>query len=137
MKYEKSCGAIIYKYEENSVYLLMVMHINGGHWSFPKGHVENDETEPETAIREIKEETGLDVVIDTSFRQVVTYSPRNGVTKDVVYFAAVPVTLDFVPQKEEISKIKWVSLNEAENTVTFDNDKKLVKLFTHYIADKK
>lgn len=133
MKYEKSCGAIVYKIENNSVYLLMVMHLNGGHWSFPKGHVENGETEGETALREIKEETNLDVRLDTSFRHVVTYSPKSGVMKDVVYFAATSLNEDFIPQKEEISKIKWVNLNDADKTVTFDNDKNLVKIFKEYI----
>ena len=42
---------------------------------FPKGHVEKKETEEETALREIKEETGLKVALDTAFRKMVTYLP--------------------------------------------------------------
>ena len=64
---EKSCGAIVYKIENNELKFLLV-HQNNGHYSFPKGHVEENETEIETAIREIKEETNLDVKIDTNFR---------------------------------------------------------------------
>ena len=66
----------------------MIKHKNGGHWAFPKGHVEKKETEPETALREIKEETGLKVELDTGFREMVTYSPKPNVMKDVIYFAA-------------------------------------------------
>lgn len=133
MKYEKSCGAIIYKKENEEYYLLMVMHINGGHWSFPKGHVENGETEEETARREIKEETHLDVKLDTSFRHVVTYSPKPGVTKDVVYFMAEPISNTLIAQAEEISQIKWIKLEEAIGIVSFDNDRNLIKSFAKHI----
>ena len=53
---EKSCGAIVYNNEGK---VLIVQH-NAGHWDFPKGHVENNETEVETAVREVKEETNID-----------------------------------------------------------------------------
>ena len=56
MKYEKSCGAIIFDKDK-----ILVIQQKEGHWGFPKGHVEEGETEVETAIREIKEETNLDV----------------------------------------------------------------------------
>ena len=49
---EKSCGCIIIN--KNKVLLIKQTK---GHWGFPKGHVEKDETEIETAIREVKEET--------------------------------------------------------------------------------
>ena len=67
MKKEKSCGAVIYKFEENEVYVLLLKH-NLGHWSFAKGHVEAGETEVETAKREVKEEVGLD--IETMLRSI-------------------------------------------------------------------
>ncbi len=59
-----------------------------GHISLPKGHVEANETEEETALREIKEEPNLDVELDTGFRHVVSYAPYEGCVKDVVFFAA-------------------------------------------------
>ena len=60
---EKSCGAVIYKIIDNQVYFL-VEKMQRGHYALTKGHVENNETEVETATREIKEETNLDVIID-------------------------------------------------------------------------
>ena len=64
MNYEKSCGAIVFRKFHGNIELLLIKHANGGHWSFPKGHVEAGETEVETAIREIREETGIEVMID-------------------------------------------------------------------------
>ena len=64
MMHEKSCGAIVYRKSHGNIEILLIKHVNSGHWSFPKGHVEGTETEVETAKREIKEETAIDVLID-------------------------------------------------------------------------
>ena len=61
--YEKSCGAVIFYKSRQNTKILLVKNSNGRYWSFPKGHIEDGENEHQTAIREIKEETGLDVVI--------------------------------------------------------------------------
>ena len=91
VKMEKSCGAVIWREQESLPHVLVLQHQNGGHWAFPKGHVEGKETEEQTALREIMEETGLKVKLDPGFRRVVTFSPKPGVMKDVVYFAARPI----------------------------------------------
>lgn len=77
MKKEKSCGAVVFRREGERV-LFLLEHMVQGHISLPKGHVESGETEAETALREIREETGLEAVLDTSFRHVITYSPAPG-----------------------------------------------------------
>ena len=106
MLHEKSCGGIVYRKYHGNTEILLIKHINSGHWSFPKGHVEGDETEIETAKREIMEETGIDVNLDPTFREIVTYSPRKDTQKIVVYFIAKAKNTDFVPQEEEIAEIK-------------------------------
>ncbi len=126
MRYEKSCGAIVYRKFHGNTEVLLVQHKNGGHWSFPKGHVEGDETEVETAQREIMEETNLEVMVDTAFREVVTYSPKRNTMKDVVYFLARAVTFDPKPQEGEIAQLKWVQLDRAHDFLTYDNDKLLI-----------
>lgn len=126
MKFEKSCGAIVFRKFHGNTELLLVKHVGGGHWSFPKGHVETNETEVETAIREIMEETGLDVIIDTSFRKTVTYSPKKDTQKEVVYFIAKAKTYEYTAQEEEISEIRWVELTHAIQMLSYDNDKQLV-----------
>ena len=52
MTYEKSCGGIVYRKFHGNTEILLIKHLKSGYWSFPKGHVENDETEEETAKRE-------------------------------------------------------------------------------------
>ena len=120
-RYEKSCGAVIY----NDGKFLLIKH-NAGHWAFPKGHVENDETEEQTALREIKEETNLIVKLDTSFRYVLSYSPKKGIVKDVVYFIGLEPIGDVIVQEEEVSDFVWLSYEKALEKITYDNDKKLL-----------
>ena len=68
MLHENSFGAIVYRKYHVNTEILLIKHINSGHWSFPKVQVEGDETEEETAKREIMEETGIDVNLSTTFR---------------------------------------------------------------------
>ena len=133
MKFEKSCGAIIIKRYDTQYNVLLVKHVNGGHWSFPKGHMEKNETEEETAIREIHEETGLSVVLDTGFRHVTTYSPMQGVTKDVVYFLAFSKEGEFVTQAEEVNEANWFTFKEAHTKITYANDIALLKKAQEYL----
>ncbi|MBR2027751.1 MAG: NUDIX domain-containing protein [Oscillospiraceae bacterium] len=127
MKKEKSCGAIVFYLKEDKEQILLIKHANSGHWSFPKGHVEAGETEVETAVREIKEETGVNAIIDTRFREVVTYSPKKDVLKDVVYFFATTNDYETSNQEEEVSDIRWMDMDKVLGNVSYKNDKELVK----------
>ena len=134
MKFEKSCGAIIIKRNSDKIETLLIQMI-GGHWSYPKGHVEDNETEVETALREIKEETNLDVIIDTRFREITTYSPKPGVIKDVIYFLAFAKTLDVKVQEEEVANYEWVDINDATKLITFEEDRKIFKKVIKFINE--
>ena len=134
MNYEKSCGAIVYIRFHGNTEILLIRHIKSGYWSFPKGHVENGETEVETATREIKEETNIDVLIDSGFRETVSFSPRRDTSKTVVYFVAKALNNDTKPQLEEISEIRWVEIGQAASHLTYDNDKLIVNKSKAFIA---
>ena len=136
MKYEKSCGAVVVDRFGGEYRVLLIRHVNGGHWSFPKGHVENGENETETALREIKEETGLDVSLDTGFRHVTVYCPEKAVTKDVVYFLAKAGTERVSAQKEEVRDAGWFTPEEAGRTVTYENDRRILGAAAVYMKDR-
>ena len=122
MKKEKACGAVIIKDGK----VLMVMETDG-HWGLPKGHVELGETETETAKREVKEETNIDCEIIDGFRSVITYSPKENVIKDVVFFVGKALSFDTIKQDIEISEVKFVPIDEAVDLVEYDDMKKVVK----------
>ncbi len=123
MVYEKSCGAVVYRHFHGNMEILLIKPLNSGCWSFPKGHVEQGESETATAVREIKEETNIDIVIDdSSFRETIAYSPRRDVQKEVVYFVGRAVSFEAVPQENEVSEARWFEISSAYPILTYDND---------------
>lgn len=122
MEYEKSCGCIII--ENNKV---LVIKQTNGIWGFPKGHVEGDETEIQTAMREIKEETNIDVKIDETKRYVMNYVTDKGTNKDVVLFLAKQIGGELKKQEEEILEIEWLDFKEALQKLSYDNTKELFR----------
>ncbi len=125
--YEKSCGAVIFYNGKSNTRILLVKNNNGRYWSFPKGHIEIGETEQETAIREIKEETSLDVEIKDGFREVSDYCPFGKIRKHVVFFLAQAFTDNVRIQEEEIAEYIWVDLQQARKLCSYDNDLRIIQ----------
>lgn len=121
MKYEKSCGAIVV--DDGKV--LLVKH-NAGHWDFPKGHVEEGETEIETAIREVKEETNINIKIEKENKYISEYSPKENVMKTVIYFIGEKVGGEDKPQIEEVSDVEWLDVNKAIERITHQRSKEIM-----------
>ncbi len=128
MKYEKSCGCVII--DNNKVLLIKDTNQN---WGFPKGHMENNETEIETAKRETKEEVNLDVEIDENNRFEIVYITDTDIEKTVVYYVARPVNKEIIPQDGEIVEIKWADFEEANQQITFDDVREVFrKIISNY-----
>ena len=120
LKKEKSCGCIIIEKDK----VLLIQQIEG-HWGFPKGHVEVNETEIETAIREVKEETNLDVEINENKRYTMEYTTDKGTLKQVVLFIAKKTRGNEKYQESEIKSMKWMTFDDAIKTITYDNTREL------------
>lgn len=134
MKYEKSCGVVTYILINNEIHYLLVRQTNG-FLSFPKGHVEGNETEEETALRECLEETGLNVNIRKDFREVINYKiPEIDVDKDVVLFVGEIDNLDYHRQEKEIDDIQVYKYQEAYNLLEFDNWKQVLKKANDFLT---
>ena len=122
-KQEKSCGAVVVR--DNKI---LVEHMTKGHFSLPKGHVESfDKDEIDTAKREIREETGLEVEIVPGFRTFKNYSPSKGVAKKVVWFVAEAKEGPFRLQKEKVTDAYWLSAEDALITLSHDSDREILK----------
>lgn len=122
LKKEKSCGCIII--EKGKVLLIQQTK---GHWGFPKGHMEVGETEVETSIREVKEETNLDVEINENKRYTMEYVTEKGTYKQVVLFIAKKRSENEKYQESEIKSMKWMTFEDAIKTITYDNTRELFK----------
>ena len=133
---EISAGAIVYTKENDQIRYLIIKDFHSN-YGFPKGHLEKGETLEEAAIREIKEETGIDITLDTSFKEELNYVMPNGIDKTSVYFLGSYEKQSSKKQEEEVDEILLLPYEEALEIITFDNMKEaLIKAHT-YLNRKK
>ena len=122
--YEKSCGAVVFCRSNHGIkYLLVCEH--SGYWVFPKGHTEAGETEQMTALREVKEETGLDVALVAGFRATDEHNlareGRPNTIKQTVYFLAEYKDQSWAAQKTEIAEIALLDFESAMVTLQLES----------------
>lgn len=110
--YHKSCGAVVYRIVQGCPELLLLLQSASRGWSFPKGHMEPGESEAQTALREIREETGMQVTLQSGFRTEMHYAVPPRFDKTVVLFLAEASGAPAVSQ-DEISAFRWASVAEA------------------------
>lgn len=135
-KAKKACGAIVYRMRFRRPRYLVVRHAGGGHWGFPKGHVEPGESERETAIREVHEETGLNVSFRERFYERIYYLTGKGRRKEVVFFLSRVRRPRVKLQLSEVTDYRWLSFWETRELLTYENTKLLLDKAANYIADR-
>ncbi len=133
---ETSYGIIPLLYKEEELFVFIVKHSNSSFWGFPKGHPDDHEVSPlETATRELKEETNLDVleVYDMNpFTEEYEFIRGNEkVLKTVVLFAAV-VSSEYKIDDKEILDAKWVSLKNLATNLTYPEAKNIANKLNEY-----
>lgn len=136
MNIEKSCGIIIYQMIEQQPQFLVLQSLINHHWGFPKGHMENGESEKETAIREVFEETGLHIDTLEEFKTSHHYTLANGNLKEVTFFlgeVTQPVTQI---QADEIKNYEWLNEQDTFKKLTFDNTKLILEEALQFLNKK-
>ena len=123
-EYENSCGAIVFN-ENTEKILLVKMH--NGNWGFPKGHIENNETKEETAIREVHEETNVNIKIIQDFEREIKYIPNEKTIKKVTIFAGITQDEDVKIDTFEIEAFQWCTYEEALKLVTYKLQKDVLE----------
>lgn len=132
---EISAGAVIYTIINKEINYLLIKDFHGN-FGFPKGHLEKDETEIDAAIREIKEEVGIDIILDTNFRKELNYIMPNGMNKKSVYYIGFYKDQKINKQLEEVDETLLLPFSKAIDTLTFDNMKEALVEANNYIMLK-
>jgi len=126
---EKSAGAIIYRKGKDKIRYLLLQY-GAGHWDYVKGHVETDETEEETVVREAEEETGLmDLKIIPGFKEIISYfytKTGKKIAKEVVFLLAETETKD-IKLSYEHKEYKWLEFEKALKQATYKNSRDILK----------
>lgn len=132
---EKSCGIVLFRMEDG-VRFYLLLHYPGGHWDFGKGHVELNENEIETALREMKEETGISkIILAKNFRYKVDYyyrRERRLYHKDVIFFIG-KTQEEKVKLSHEHQGYTWLPYEAALKELTFDNAQKLLRKAENFL----
>ena len=129
---EISAGAVVFTLIDHDL-KYVIIHDNNGNYGFPKGHQERDETLNETAIREIKEEIGIDIELLDDFKKEIFYTLPSGNNKQAIYFLATYNNQELKAQEGEINKIMLLSYKEAYNLINFVDVKNILESANNYI----
>lgn len=136
MKFEKSCGAVVYRKIDENLEFLAVKSKLSNRWGFAKGHVEFEETEKETAKREVLEEAGININIHDGFRMKIDYKINENIKKEVIFFLAElsekPATIDY----KEIHEYKWDNFENMLTLLTYNNQKEILKEAYSFLQHK-
>ena len=113
---------------ELNVLLICRADTEADYWQSVTGSKDHiDEPFAQTAAREVLEETGVAIALLPGFRETNRYSPRRGISKQVVYFLARAKTDTTHPQPEEILEARFVPLAEATTLLTYAADRRLLQ----------
>lgn len=131
MLFEKSAGVVVFR-RKGSVKEYLILKYGTKHWDFPKGHLEGNESSIEAAIRETKEETGLNVKIIEGFKETISYMFRTNysqgeiIYKNVDFFTGEVDLNEKVKLSHEHSEYRWETYEDAMNSLTFQNAKNIL-----------
>ncbi len=134
MTKEFSAGGIIFKLVGQDIKVLLIKNAalrdpTKAYWGFPKGHLEQDETPEVAALREVKEETGIDAEIIEKIddEHYFFMHPQKGkISKKVTYYMMKYLSGEEQIQEAELLELGWFTPNDAFSMLSFKNDKTLL-----------
>lgn len=136
LNYEKSCGAVVFTRINNNIMYLLIQNLEGI-YGFPKGHVEDGESEIQTAIREVFEEVGIRVELINGFRTEDEHliPQKENTIKKIVYFLGEYNNQEINYQKEELSNAELVDYETALALFQFESSKRILKEANDFLTN--
>ena len=137
MIYEKSCGAVVFTRMNNEIQYLLIRNL-AGIYGFPKGHVEQGETEEQTALREVFEEVGLTVKLVPGFRSEDEHPipQKENTMKQIVYFLGEYSNQEFTYQIEELTDALLTDYETAMTLFQFDSSKRILTEANNFLLSR-
>lgn len=137
MIYEKSCGAVVFTRMNNEIKYVLITNL-AGIYGFPKGHVEQGETEEQTALREVLEEVGLVVKLVPGFRSEDEHPipQKENTMKQIVYFLGEYCDQEFTYQKEELTDALLLDYETAMSLFQFDSNKRILTEANNFLLGR-
>ncbi|HEY0143071.1 MAG TPA: NUDIX hydrolase [Thermoanaerobaculia bacterium] len=126
---EHSSGGAVISVREGVPYVALIATRNKTRWGLPKGAVTDGETSEAAALREVREETGLEARIVKPL-DTIEYFFRAGDTlirKRVDFYLMEYLAGELIPQLSEVDDVEWVALSESLQRASFDSERKLLE----------
>jgi len=139
---EFSAGSVVFRKENGRTLFLLVYSKRNKNWGFPKGHLEEGETEIDAGLRETREETGLrELELKDGFKEEITYvavsnrgaSKGQKIEKRVTYFLCGTSEKDINTDDYEIGGHEWLDFTEAEKRLSFISTKEVLRKANDYV----
>lgn len=129
MKFEFSAGGVVFK-KNSDIKILISQHSQHHGWVFPKGIIgdkKKGEKKEETAIREVKEETGIDAKIIRPLSPVTYwyFFEKQRIKKTVYYYLMEFIGGNFEDRDFEMENVEWVEFEAVEKKLTYKSDKEV------------
>lgn len=125
----ESCGGVVYRGTPGALEVCLVGRVESGIWALPKGTPRKGESREETALRETREETGLEArILEPIDHITYWFVLRNTrVSKTVYYYLMVPVGGDPSLHDPEYDRVEWFPVSEALKVMTYPNEAEIVR----------
>ncbi len=126
-----SAGGIVVRHEQGQPWLVVGSRRrerDGRTWTLPKGTPNPGESREETALREVEEETGLQVRITGPLESIEYWFVQSGtrIHKTVHYFLMEPAGGDLARHDHEFDEVRWIPFDAAPTMLTFETERNLV-----------
>ncbi|CAB4783320.1 MAG: NUDIX domain-containing protein [Actinobacteria bacterium] len=121
----RAAGGVVLREVDGKTQVVVVHRPRYNDWSLPKGKSEAGETDEETAVREVEEETGWRAEIESTLPSF-EYTDQKGRPKIVIWFLMrATVESGFTPD-EEVDEVRWLPFDEADQLLTYGMDRDLL-----------
>jgi 8-oxo-dGTP pyrophosphatase MutT (NUDIX family) len=136
MKYEHSYGGVVYKKEDKGIKFVLIRRLSRSKfkkkdvWCLPKGKPKEGETEQETALREVKEETGLLCRIEQKIDTIKYYfftANKQKCLKQVTFFLMEQTSADTGGHDREVEEVKYFQFQCAIGLMSYPSEVEILK----------
>lgn len=139
-KTQVSAGGVAFREQGGQIQVALISVNEDGRWQLPKGIVGRDETEEATAVREVREETGLQTeMLDLIDKIEYWYFSKSGgqlvrFHKFVYFYLLRFLSGDTQDHDHEVNEARWVEIDQAQDMLAFENEKKVLARARDMIA---